>query len=68
MCWSSKTRTFIGPDGIEYKWKFKLAGTNPMFPEMCYRTLYAQDSEHPIATTERLADRDISVSHILRVG
>lgn len=55
---SSDSRVFIGPDGMEYKWKVVLGGSNPAFPDTTFRTLYAKDSKHPVATTERLLSRD----------
>lgn len=58
---SSKSRTFMGPDGLTYKWKYVVAGSNPTFPEGSHWTLYGPNTEHPIATTQRLVERDNSV-------
>ncbi len=52
------SRIFIGPDGLEYKWKVVLEGTNPVFPDSSFRVLYCKDSKHPIATTARFVQRD----------
>ncbi|KAK7062662.1 hypothetical protein VNI00_000150 [Paramarasmius palmivorus] len=55
---TSQSRTFIGPDGLDYKWKVIYCGSNPVFPDSTYLELYAKDSKHPIATTARLTSRD----------
>ncbi|KAG7443348.1 uncharacterized protein BT62DRAFT_995952 [Guyanagaster necrorhizus] len=52
------SRIFIGPDGLEYKWKVILEGSNPVFPDSSFRVLYCKDSKHPIATTARFVQRD----------
>ncbi|PBK59044.1 hypothetical protein ARMSODRAFT_1032746 [Armillaria solidipes] len=52
------SRIFIGPDGLEYKWKVVLEGSNPVFPDSSFRVLYGKDSKHPIATTARFVQRD----------
>ncbi|KAK0207695.1 hypothetical protein IW262DRAFT_525949 [Armillaria fumosa] len=52
------SRIFIGPDGLEYKWKVVLEGSNPVFPDSSFRVLYCKDSKHPIATTARFVQRD----------
>ncbi|KAJ4468905.1 hypothetical protein J3R30DRAFT_1621716 [Lentinula aciculospora] len=54
----STSRSFVGPDGVEYKWKIIWVGNDPAFPEATFRTLYARHSKHPIATTARLVSRD----------
>ncbi|KAJ4496442.1 hypothetical protein C8R41DRAFT_266430 [Lentinula lateritia] len=54
----STSRMFVGPDGVEYKWKVIWVGNDPAFPEATFRTLYARHSKHPIATTARLTSRD----------
>eukprot|EP00918_Siedleckia_nematoides_P069571 GHVU01151707.1.p1 GENE.GHVU01151707.1~~GHVU01151707.1.p1 ORF type:complete len:254 (+),score=27.43 GHVU01151707.1:37-762(+) len=56
-----QSRAFIGPDGVEYKWKMIYCGNNPCFPDAVYRELYAKDSKHPVATTARLTPRDGSI-------
>ncbi|KAK0238388.1 hypothetical protein EDD85DRAFT_1000729 [Armillaria nabsnona] len=55
---ATPSRIFIGPDGLEYKWKVVLEGTNPVFPDSSFRVLYCKDSKHPIATTARFVQRD----------
>ncbi|KAK0449687.1 uncharacterized protein EV420DRAFT_1647022 [Desarmillaria tabescens] len=54
----STSRIFVGPDGLEYKWKVISVGNDPAFPETTYKTLYVKDSKHPVATTSRLSRRD----------
>ncbi|KAK0497484.1 hypothetical protein EDD18DRAFT_1384501 [Armillaria luteobubalina] len=46
------------PDGLEYKWKVVLEGSNPVFPDSSFRVLFGKDSKHPIATTARFVQRD----------
>jgi hypothetical protein len=53
-----QSRSFVGPDGAEYKWKTIYCGNNPCYPDSFYRDLYVKDSKHPVATTERLTSRD----------
>lgn len=57
-----QSRSFVGPDGIEYKWKMVYCGNNPCYPDTFYRELYAKDSKHPVATTARLTSRDGSMN------
>ncbi|THU99011.1 hypothetical protein K435DRAFT_514920 [Dendrothele bispora CBS 962.96] len=63
----SQSRTFTGPDGVEYKWKVIYCGSNPVYPDSVYRELYLKNAsksngdegaKFPIATTERLTTRD----------
>jgi len=54
----SISRIFTAPDGIDYKWKRVSVGNDPAFPESQFHALYSSDSQHPIATTARLTDRD----------
>ncbi|KAK0488497.1 hypothetical protein IW261DRAFT_1638399 [Armillaria novae-zelandiae] len=55
---ATPSRIFVGPDGLEYKWKVVLEGSNPVFPDSSFRVLYCKDSKHPIATTARFVQRD----------
>ncbi|ESK92534.1 hypothetical protein Moror_4410 [Moniliophthora roreri MCA 2997] len=55
---TSQSRTFVAPDGLEYKWKVVYCGSNPAFPDCMYFELYTKDSKHPVATTARLTSRD----------
>ncbi|KAL0581285.1 hypothetical protein V5O48_000768 [Marasmius crinis-equi] len=55
---SSQSRTFQGPDGLEYKWKVIYCGSNPAYPDYWYLELHVKDSKVPIATSARLSNRD----------
>ncbi|KAF9044858.1 hypothetical protein BDZ89DRAFT_1127882 [Hymenopellis radicata] len=55
---ASQSRIFVGPDGLDYKWKVVLEGSNPIFPEATFRDLHRKDMKHPLATTARLVKRD----------
>ncbi len=63
----STSRIFVGPDGLEYKWKVISVGNDPAFPETTYKTLYVKDSKHPVATTSRLSRRDGNMNVGIRV-
>jgi len=54
----SQSRTFQGPDGLEYKWKVIYCGNNPAYPDSWYLELHTKDSNAPIASSERLSRRD----------
>ncbi|KAF9012881.1 hypothetical protein BDZ89DRAFT_1167163 [Hymenopellis radicata] len=58
----STSRTFTGPDGVDYKWKVIWVGNDPAFPETTFRELHTKDSNHPIATTARLTRRDGTIN------
>ncbi|KAF5391151.1 hypothetical protein D9757_003087 [Collybiopsis confluens] len=51
---SLQSRSFAGPDGLEYKWKVIFCGDNPLYPENYFRELRCTGSPHPVATTARL--------------
>ncbi|KAF8922403.1 hypothetical protein CPB85DRAFT_46095 [Mucidula mucida] len=55
---ATQSRVFVGPDGLDYKWKVVLEGSNPVFPEATFRSLHRKDVKHPLATTARLVKRD----------
>ncbi|KIK64032.1 hypothetical protein GYMLUDRAFT_428220 [Collybiopsis luxurians FD-317 M1] len=57
-----QSRSFVGPDNVEYKWKMIYCGNNPLYPDTFYRELRCSDSRHPVATTARLTVRDGNVS------
>ncbi|KAF9261157.1 hypothetical protein L218DRAFT_961855 [Marasmius fiardii PR-910] len=58
LFYSSHSRTFLGPDGLEYKWKVIYCGHNPAYPDSRYLELHTKDSKVPVATSERLTSRD----------
>ncbi|KAG7095051.1 hypothetical protein E1B28_005841 [Marasmius oreades] len=55
---SSQSRSFVGPDHLEYKWKVVYCGHNPAYPDSRYLELRVKDSKVPIASSARLTARD----------